>query len=129
MTAAVDVLVAGSGAAGLVAARAAAEAGAGVLVAEAGEAFGGTTALSGGRVWVPCNAHGAAAGKADSPADARRYIKAACPSADDELVDAFIATAPEMSAWIERATPHRFELCPDYPDYLQSLSLTARANS
>jgi 3-oxosteroid 1-dehydrogenase len=117
----VDVVVAGSGAAGLVAALAAAEAGASVLVAEAGPAFGGTTALSGGRVWVPCNAHGAAAGKADSPEAARRYIKAACPSADDALVDAFIETAPEMSEWVERATPHRFELCPDYPDYLQTL--------
>jgi 3-oxosteroid 1-dehydrogenase len=117
----VDVVVAGSGAAGLVAACAAAEAGASVLVAEAGEAFGGTTALSGGRVWAPGNAHGAAAGKADSPEDAWRYIKAACPSADDALVDAFVATAPEMTAWVERATPHRFVLCPDYPDYLQSL--------
>ena len=116
-----DVLVAGSGAAGLVAARAAAEAGASVLLAEAGEAFGGTTALSGGRVWAPCNAHGAAAGKEDSPEAARQYIKAACPSADDALVDAFVATAPEMTAWVEDATPHRFALCPDYPDYLQSL--------
>ena len=117
----VDVLVAGSGAAGLVAARAAAERGASVLVAEAGEAFGGTTALSGGRVWAPGNAHGAAAGHTDSAADARSYIKAACPSADDVLVETFVATAPEMTAWVERVTPHRFVLCPRYPDYHPSL--------
>jgi 3-oxosteroid 1-dehydrogenase len=121
LPATVDVLVAGSGAAGLVAALAAAEGGASVLVAEAGPAFGGTTALSGGRVWVPGNAHGAAAGRSDPPEAARRYIKATCPSADDALVDAFVETAPRMSEWIERATPHRFELCPDYPDYHPSL--------
>jgi 3-oxosteroid 1-dehydrogenase len=111
------VIVAGSGAAGLVAALAAAEAGADVRLVEAGPAFGGTTALSGGRVWVPGNAHAAAAGQVDPPADARRYLTAACPSADAAHVDAFVATAPEMSAWVERATPHRFELCPAYPDY------------
>jgi succinate dehydrogenase/fumarate reductase flavoprotein subunit len=113
----VDVLVAGSGAAGLVAALAAAERGARVLVVERGEAFGGTTALSGGRVWAPGNAHAAAAGIEDTAADAATYLRAVCPTAPAEHVDAFVATAPELVDWIERVTPHRFVLCPRYPDY------------
>ena len=51
----VDVLVAGSGAAGLVAAITARTHGAVVRVIEAGNRFGGTTALGGGRVWIPAN--------------------------------------------------------------------------
>ena len=51
----VDVLVAGSGAAGLTAALAAAANGSSVLLVERGEHLGGTTALSCGRVWVPGN--------------------------------------------------------------------------
>jgi hypothetical protein len=115
----VDVLVAGSGAAGLVAALAAAERGARVLVAERGEAFGGTTALSGGRVWVPGNAHGMLAGllgRAEAHA-AATYLQAVCPTAPEGHVEAFVATAPAMAQWIERTTPHRFVLCPRYPDY------------
>ena len=49
------VVVAGSGAAGLVAALAAATAGADVLVVERSDLLGGTTALGGGRVWIPAN--------------------------------------------------------------------------
>src|SRR5690242_9424610 len=115
----VDVLVAGSGAAGLVAALAAAERGARVLVAERGDAFGGTTALSGGRVWVPGNAHGNVAGllgRSERHA-AATYLRAVCPTAPEGHVEAFVATAPAMAQWIERATPHRFVLCPRYPDY------------
>jgi len=88
----VDVLVAGSGAAGLVAALAAAQHGARVLVVERGDAFGGTTALSGGRVWAPGNAHAAVAGRADSAVAAGTYLRAVCPSAPDGHVEAFVAT-------------------------------------
>ena len=113
--------MAGSGAAGLAAALAAAEGGARVLVAERGEAFGGTTALSGGRVWLPGNAHAAEAGIDDSPEAAAAYLRAACPTAPDGHVEAFVAGAPDVAAWIEGTTPHRFVLCPRYPDYHPSL--------
>jgi 3-oxosteroid 1-dehydrogenase len=117
----VDVLVAGSGAAGLAAALAAAQGGARVLVAERGEAFGGTTALSGGRVWLPGNPHAAEAGIDDSPAAAAEYLRATCPTAPDGHVEAFVADAPDVAAWIEHTTPHRFVLCPRYPEYHPSL--------
>jgi 3-oxosteroid 1-dehydrogenase len=49
------VLVAGSGASGLLAALSAAVAGADVTIVERCQELGGTSALSGGRVWVPAN--------------------------------------------------------------------------
>ena len=52
---------------GSTAALAAAAAGASVLLVEAGGGFGGTTALSGGRVWAPNNRYGIEAGRPDSP--------------------------------------------------------------
>jgi 3-oxosteroid 1-dehydrogenase len=116
-----DVLVAGSGAAGLAAALAAAQGGARVLLAERGDAFGGTTALSGGRVWLPGNAHARAAGVEDPPENAAAYLRAACPTAPEGHVAAFVGDAPEVAAWIERDTPHRFVLCPRYPDYHPAL--------
>ena len=48
-----DVVVLGTGAAGLVAALAACEAGSEVLLFEKSDAVGGTTAISGGTCWVP----------------------------------------------------------------------------
>ena len=53
-----DVVVVGSGAAGLVCALVAAVGGLRVLVVEKSEKLGGTSAMSGGAVWVPANHHG-----------------------------------------------------------------------
>ena len=50
-----DVLVVGSGAGGLSAAVTAAHHGLDVLVVEKEVVFGGTTARSGGWLWIPCN--------------------------------------------------------------------------
>lgn len=65
-----DVLVAGSGAAGLTAALAAAAEGARVVLAERSDEFGGTTALSFGRVWVPASHHA----PSDRQEAARAYL-------------------------------------------------------
>jgi succinate dehydrogenase/fumarate reductase flavoprotein subunit len=65
-----DVVVIGTGAAGMVAALAAAEGGQRVALLEKSDRVGGTTAVSGGVVWVPGNHHMAEAGLADSREEA-----------------------------------------------------------
>ncbi|MEN3258339.1 FAD-dependent oxidoreductase [Sodalis endosymbiont of Spalangia cameroni] len=60
-----DVLVVGSGGAALSAALAAAVAGLKVLIVEKAATVGGTTAMSGGAVWVPANHHALAQGVQD----------------------------------------------------------------
>ncbi|SFQ88734.1 3-oxosteroid 1-dehydrogenase [Halopseudomonas formosensis] len=62
-----DVVVVGSGGSGLTAAIVAASQGLDVLLVEKTGLFGGTTALSGGGIWVPCNSLARDAGLADDP--------------------------------------------------------------
>jgi 3-oxosteroid 1-dehydrogenase len=62
-TSSYDVVVLGSGAAGLVAALSAAQHGARVAVFEKGSQIGGTTALSSGVAWIPVNHHAATGGR------------------------------------------------------------------
>ena len=109
------VIVAGSGASGLVAALAAAAGGADVLVLERSELLGGTTALGGGRVWVPANHCPENAG--DSAEAARAYLGGLFPARYAHLTDAFLANAPAMARFVEERSPHRFAACPAYPDY------------
>jgi 3-oxosteroid 1-dehydrogenase len=111
----VTVIVAGSGASGLVAALAAAVAGADVLVVERAGKLGGTTALGGGRVWVPANHFPADVG--DSPAAARTYLDALFPVRYQHMTRAFIEHAPAMARFVEEHSPHRFAACATYPDY------------
>ena len=68
------VIVLGSGAGGMAAGLAAAAAGAHVVVLERAPWLGGTTATSGGGIWIPANPWAAAAGVADSTDDALRYL-------------------------------------------------------
>ena len=109
----VDVVVAGSGAAGLTAALAAAVTGASVLLVERGDRLGGTSALSGGRVWVPGN-H---LQEADTPAAAAAYLDGVFSGRYPHMTETFLRTAPEMALFVERHSAHRFAACPRYPDY------------
>jgi 3-oxosteroid 1-dehydrogenase len=112
-----DVLVVGSGGAALSAALRAASAGLSVIVAEKSAWLGGTTAMSGGATWVPANHHAKAAGLADSPEEALRYLIASAPegweATESELWQAFAESAGEMLQFIERQTPLRFALTPE----------------
>jgi 3-oxosteroid 1-dehydrogenase len=109
------IVVAGSGASGLVAALAAAGAGADVLVVERAEELGGTTALGGGRVWVPANHCPENAG--DSTEAARLYLDGLFPARYAHMTEAFVANAAAMARFVEDRTPHRFAACARYPDY------------
>lgn len=113
-----DVVVFGSGAAGLTAAVVAAAEGLRVALFEKAAQLGGTTATSGGAVWIPGNSLARAAGIADSPAAARRYLRAQLGEHfRADLVDAYLASGPAAIDDLARRTEIRFELAP-IPDYV-----------
>src|SRR5581483_7137258 len=113
-----DVVVLGSGAAGLVAALAAHDAGAAVALFEKGEHVGGTTAVSGGIVWIPANPHQQAAGVSDSIADGIRYLMSLSHGLlDERLVETLVRTGPSVVEWLEQATPLRLQIVQGFPDY------------
>jgi 3-oxosteroid 1-dehydrogenase len=113
-----DVLVVGTGGAGLLAAIIAHDAGAKVTILEKSNKVGGTTAVSGGVVWVPNNHHMAALGIADSRQEALAYVtRLADGRSSPELIARFIDTAPEVARAIEARTPVKFQALAKYPDY------------
>jgi succinate dehydrogenase/fumarate reductase flavoprotein subunit len=113
-----DVIVVGSGAAGLTGALAAARAGRRVLVLERSELVGGSTAMSGGFVWAPNHHLLATAGIADSRQDALGYCLAT--TAGGALVETFVDTIPEAVAWLETQCPIRWKPM-EYPDSFAEL--------
>lgn len=97
-----DVVVVGSGGAGLVAACAAADVGARVLVLEAADRFGGTTALSGGQMWIPGSEQMRRAGYEDSRGDALRYLERVTLGATpQETLEAFLDQGPRLANYLE----------------------------
>jgi len=113
-----DVLVVGSGGAGLMAAIVAHDSGAKVVLIEKSAKVGGTTAVSGGVVWVPNNHHMPEVGITDSREEALAYtLRLADARSPAELIARFIDTAPEMAVYVERNTPVRFQALARYPDY------------
>jgi len=112
------VAILGSGAAGLVAAIAAADAGASVAVFEKSDLIGGTSAISGGIVWIPNNHLQAEAGIDDSRATALAYLESlSLGQIDSDMAATFVDTGPEMLRYLDERTPCSFHLLPTYPDY------------
>jgi 3-oxosteroid 1-dehydrogenase len=111
-----DVVVVGSGGAGLTAALTAHELGASVVVIEKSSQVGGTFAYSTGLTWVPNNHHMRRAGLDDSRAQALEYIRPRTSGRhDEEVLQAFVDRAPEVVDYLERlGVP--FEIVPGYPD-------------
>src|SRR3954464_85612 len=104
-----DVLVAGSGAGGLATAVTAALHGLDVLVAEKAPVFGGTTAWSGGWLWIPRNPLAVRAGIVEDIAEPRRYLQHELGNGFDAAkVDAFLHAGPRMVSFFEQRTAVRF---------------------
>jgi succinate dehydrogenase/fumarate reductase flavoprotein subunit len=116
----VDVVVLGSGGAGLTAALAAAVNGASVAVYEKAATVGGTTAVSGGIVWIP--AHNRSPDGELTEADALRYLEAQSLGVmDRELVETFVRTGPKMLDFVEEQSELVFEIAEGFPDYKPEL--------
>jgi len=115
-----DLVVVGSGGGGMVASLAAADAGASVVVLEKRELIGGSTAMSGGVVWIPDHPLLRADGVADSYDDAMAHFEAVVgdvgPCSSPERRHAFLTSGPEMVEFLEREGV-RFERCAGYSDY------------
>jgi succinate dehydrogenase/fumarate reductase flavoprotein subunit len=113
-----DVLVIGSGAAGMATAITAHHLGLDVLLVEKAAQFGGTTARSGGWLWVPGNPL-ASREAVDDPIDrARAYIQhEAGNHFDAARVQAFLGNAGPMVAFFEQNTEVKFTFGKNYPDY------------
>jgi 3-oxosteroid 1-dehydrogenase len=112
------VVVVGSGAAGMAAAAGAATAGADVTVIEAADQLGGTTATSGGGVWIPANPWAVEHGIEDSTDAALAYVTALQEADGDlNLATAYVQDAVRVARLIEHHSPLRWRLLPEHPDY------------
>lgn len=113
-----DLLVIGSGAGGMAAAVTAKLHGLDVLVVEKEAVYGGTTARSGGWLWIPANPLAGREGIQDSKEQARIYLQHEAGNYfDAERVDAFLENGPAMVEFFESRTSVKFVLGPQFSDY------------
>lgn len=125
-----DVVVVGSGAAGLTTAILAHDSGAKVLVVERTDKIGGTTAVSGGGIWIPLNDHMHEAGASDTRADALAYCNAlAMGKVESALIETFVDNAAAMIRYLERNTSLQFRAmtAPDYQPEVAGGKLAGRS--
>lgn len=118
-----DVLVAGSGAAGLATAVAARALGLEVVVAESSAFIGGTTAWSGGELWVPANRWQRRSGREDSPGEAVRYLFAASEGhVPADVLRAYVEGAAAAVDFLVDLGAMQVEPMLDAPDYEMHLA-------
>ncbi len=80
--------------------------------------IGGTSAISGGIIWMPNNHLQADAGIVDSREQALAYFQSlALGQIDSDMAATFVDVGPEMLRYLDERTPCSFHLVPTYPDY------------
>src|SRR5579875_3619222 len=113
-----DVVVVGSGAAGMTAALTAQYAGLRAVIVEKAPHFGGSTARSGGGVWIPNNDVLRHDGVTDTPEAARSYLHAIVGDVvPSEKIDTYLERGPEALSFLLAHSPLRMQWVPDYSDY------------
>lgn len=113
-----DVVVVGSGAAGMVAALTAAHQGLSTVVVEKAPHYGGSTARSGGGVWIPNNEILKRDGVKDTPEAARTYLhKIIGDVVPAEKIDTYLDRSPEMLSFVLKNSPLKLCWVPGYSDY------------
>jgi succinate dehydrogenase/fumarate reductase flavoprotein subunit len=113
-----DLVVVGSGAAGMSAALTAHDLGLSVLIVEKTPWIGGSTAYSGGATWMPNNAHQVAAGAAETEGEAMTYLQAEVGNhGQPDLWEAFLEAGPKAIEFLEAKTHLKFSMRPVAPDY------------
>ena len=118
-----DFVVVGSGGGGMTAAITAKQEGLEALVVEKSNCYGGTTALSGGVIWIPNNPLMKAAGLEDSEEDAFTYLKKVIGDEVPEArIRAYIKEGPEMLEYMRKHSLVQFETAPEYADYYPELA-------
>lgn len=119
----VDVLVIGSGGGGMTAALAADAFGLDTLVVEKSPQFGGSTALSGGGIWVPGAPSQRDAGYVPDPDGVFEYLQRITGGlVSDARLRAYVDSAPEMMEFLERHSRwFEFVWKPGYADYYPEL--------
>ena len=117
-----DVIVVGSGAGAMTSALFAADQGLSVLIVEKSDRYGGTSAISGGGIWIPNNHYFKALGGNDSPELSMQYLKAATGEhADEGRLRAYVEHAPQMIKTLTQNSHVRYAVADKYPDYYPHL--------
>ena len=120
----VDVLVVGTGKGGLTAAVCNWEMGTkDVLIIEKQDKVGGTSATSGGGIWIPNSHYAKEVGAEDSPEAAKAYLMNTLFGEDvpEEMIDIYLEKAPEMLKYLHDRTDVRYESLAEYPDYYTNM--------
>ena len=114
----VDLLVVGTGSAGLTTAVVGSVEGLKVLVIEKTEYYGGTSALSGGVAWIPNNSLMKAAGIPDTPDEALTYLRHNVGNrVAPAKLEALVEHAPNMADYLQKNSAVKFQMMEDFPDY------------
>jgi len=114
----VDLVIVGSGAGAMVASIAAHDRGAEALLIEKTDRYGGSSAMSGGGLWVPNNHLMKQTPIQDSPEDAWDYLAGVTGGiVSEERLRAYLDTAPSVVQFLLENTQLDMEPLPEYGDY------------
>ncbi len=119
----VDVLIVGSGGGGMAAALTAEAAGLDALVVEKSPCFGGSTALSGGGIWVPGAPAQRREGYSPAPEEVVTYLlKITGGLVSEERIRQYVQAGPQMLEFLENLSGwFEFVWKPGYADYYPEL--------